>query len=55
VELIDDLECQIAEINRKLRERHAEHRYIPLLLSAPGNHVCVQTPWLVLRSLVAPR
>jgi transposase len=36
VELIDDLEGQIAEINRKLRERHADHPYIPLLLSAPG-------------------
>jgi transposase len=36
VELIDDLECQIAEINRKLREGHADHRYIPLLMSAPG-------------------
>jgi transposase len=36
VELIDDLECQIAEINRKLREGHAEHPYIPLLMSAPG-------------------
>ena len=32
----DDLEGQIAEINRKLRERHADHPYIPLLLSAPG-------------------
>ena len=36
VELIDDLEGQIAEINRKLREGHADHPYIPLLLSAPG-------------------
>jgi len=36
VELIDDLECQIAQINRKLREGHAEHPYIPLLMSAPG-------------------
>jgi transposase len=36
VELIDDLERQIAEINRKLREGHADHRYIPLLMSAPG-------------------
>ena len=36
VELIDDLECQIAEINRKLREGHADHPYIPLLVSAPG-------------------
>jgi transposase len=36
VELIDDLERQIAEINRRLREGHADHPYIPLLLSVPG-------------------
>jgi transposase len=36
VALIDDLEAQIAQINRKLREGHAEHPYIPLLMSAPG-------------------
>ncbi len=36
VELIDDLERQIAEINRRLREGHAEYPYIPLLMSAPG-------------------
>jgi transposase len=36
VELIDDLERQIAEINRRLREGHADHPYIPLLMSAPG-------------------
>ena len=36
VKLIDDLEGQIAEINRKLREGHADHPYIPLLMSAPG-------------------
>ena len=36
VALIDDLEDQIAEINRRLKEGHAEHRYIPLLMSAPG-------------------
>jgi transposase len=36
VQLIDDLEGQIAEINRKLREGHADHPYIPLLMSAPG-------------------
>ena len=36
VKLIDDLEDQIAEINHKLREGHADHPYIPLLLSAPG-------------------
>jgi transposase len=36
VELIDDLEGQIAAINCKLREGHADHPYIPLLMSAPG-------------------
>lgn len=36
VELIDDLERQIADINRRLREGHADHPYIPLLLSVPG-------------------
>jgi transposase len=36
VKLIDDLECQIAAINRKLRQGHADHPYIPLLMSAPG-------------------
>ena len=36
VALIDDLEDQIAELNRRLRESHADHPYIPLLLSVPG-------------------
>jgi transposase len=36
LELIDDLEAQIAEANRRLKEGHAEHPYIPLLMSAPG-------------------
>src|SRR5919197_3417928 len=36
VELIDDLERQIADINRRLRQGHADHPYIPLLLSVPG-------------------
>jgi transposase len=36
VALIDDLEDQIAEINRRLKAGHAEHPYIPLLMSAPG-------------------
>ena len=36
LELIDDLEAQIAEVNARLREGHAEHPYIPLLMSAPG-------------------
>jgi transposase len=36
VELIDDLERQIADINRRLREGHADHPYIPLLMSVPG-------------------
>jgi transposase len=36
VMLIDDLERQIGEINRRLRAGHADHPYIPLLISAPG-------------------
>jgi transposase len=36
IELIDDLEAQIAEINRRLKDSHAEHPYIPLLLTVPG-------------------
>jgi transposase len=34
--LIDDLERQIAEANKRLRDGHADHPYIPLLMSAPG-------------------
>ena len=34
--LIDELERQIDEINRRLREGHADHPYVPLLLSVPG-------------------
>jgi transposase len=34
--LIDDLERQISDINRRLREGHADHPYVPLLLSVPG-------------------
>ena len=48
VDLIDDLERQIAEINRRLKQGHADHRYIPLLLSAPG------IGW-VLAFTIAPR
>ena len=36
LKLIDDLEAQIAEVNTRLKEGHAEHPYIPLLMSAPG-------------------
>ena len=36
VALIDDLERQIDETNRRLRQGHADHPYIPLLMSAPG-------------------
>ena len=36
VELIDDLERQIAEINRRLRKGHADHPYVALLMSVPG-------------------
>jgi transposase len=34
--LIDDLERQIADINKRLRGGHADHPYVPLLLSVPG-------------------
>jgi hypothetical protein len=36
VVLIDDLERQIADLKRRLRDGHADHRYIPLLRTAPG-------------------
>jgi transposase len=36
LELIDHLERQIDQINRRLRAGHADHRYIPLLMSVPG-------------------
>jgi transposase len=36
LELIDDLEDQIDRVNRRLRAGHADHPYIPLLMSAPG-------------------
>jgi transposase len=34
--LIDDLERQISDINRRLKAGHADHPYVPLLLSVPG-------------------
>jgi transposase len=34
--LIDELERQIDEINRRLRAERADHPYVPLLLSVPG-------------------
>ena len=36
LELIDDLECRIATINRELKAGGADHPYVPLLLTAPG-------------------
>jgi transposase len=36
VELIDDLERQISDVNRRLRAGHADHPYVPLLLTVPG-------------------
>jgi transposase len=36
VELIDDLEDQIADANKRLKAGHADHPYVPLLMSAPG-------------------
>ena len=34
--LIDDLEAQIADANRRLKDGHADHPYVPLLLTLPG-------------------
>jgi transposase len=34
--LIDDLELQIAQLTVEMRRQGADHRYIPLLVSAPG-------------------
>ena len=36
LELIDDLGVQIEDANRRLQAGHANHAYVPLLLSAPG-------------------
>jgi transposase len=36
LELIDDLELQIARLTVELRREGADHRYIPLLVTAPG-------------------
>jgi transposase len=36
LELIDDLELQIARLTVELRRQGAGHRYIPLLVTAPG-------------------
>ena len=36
IELTDHLEDQIDQINRELRAGHADHPYVPLLMSVPG-------------------
>jgi transposase len=36
IELIDHLERQIDQINRRLRGGHADHPYVPLLMTVPG-------------------
>ena len=35
-QLIDDLEARIAQIAKDPRRSGADHRYIPILMSAPG-------------------
>src|SRR3954447_10742702 len=37
--LIDDLDLQIATLTVKLKRQGAEHRYIPLLVTAPGDRL----------------
>ena len=39
VELIDDLDRRIGEIERWLQRSGADHRYIPLLMTAPGDRL----------------
>jgi hypothetical protein len=34
--LIDELEVQIAQVEHKLKRIGADHRYVPLLVTAPG-------------------
>ena len=34
--LIDDLETRIAQIAKEPRRSRSDHRYIPILMSAPG-------------------
>ena len=36
IEMIDDLEAQIADIDRELKALGADHPYIPTLMTAPG-------------------
>ena len=36
VQLIDDLELRISQIERELKRSGADHRYLPLLMTAPG-------------------
>jgi transposase len=36
VAMIDDLEAQIAAIDRELKQLGADHRYVPLLMTVPG-------------------
>ena len=36
VAMIDDLDAQIAAIDRELKELGADHRYVPLLITVPG-------------------
>lgn len=36
LELIDDLDREIVEIERELKRSGADHRYVPLLMTAPG-------------------
>ena len=36
LELIDDLELQIAQLTVEMRRQGADHRYVPLLVTAPG-------------------
>ena len=53
VELIDDLDRRIAEIERWLQRSGADHRYIPLLMSAPSALSCQAPSALLFTSVLA--
>src|SRR3954468_1780730 len=47
--LIDQLELQLAEIQKQLRAAHPDHPYVPLLMTVPG------IGWVLAYTIAAPR
>ena len=53
LELIDDLERRISAIEAELQRSGAEHRYVPLLMTAPGSAGSPRLRWRA-RSATSP-